>query len=52
MKIGTKKVEPKRKTKRRPRRSMAEIVRQINSASYRRHNAEFACDGPVGREVW
>lgn len=37
---------------RRPRRPLAEIVAQINPASYPRRNAEMTGDKPVGREFW
>jgi antitoxin component of MazEF toxin-antitoxin module len=41
-----------RKAGRRPRRPRSKIVGQIDSASYRRHNREFAKDAPVGKEFW
>jgi antitoxin MazE len=41
-----------RKQGRRPRRSMSEIVKQINPANYRRLHREFASDKPVGKEIW
>jgi AbrB family looped-hinge helix DNA binding protein len=37
---------------RRPRRSMAQIVRGIKTSSYRRRTQEHAERGPVGREIW
>ena len=39
----------KRQTRR--RRSLSQIVAQINPTSYRRHNCEFLADTPVGREI-
>jgi AbrB family looped-hinge helix DNA binding protein len=41
-----------RKQGRRARRPLANIVSQINTASYRRRSRELGGDGPVGREVW
>jgi antitoxin component of MazEF toxin-antitoxin module len=37
-----------RKRGRRPRRSMASLVKQIDPAAYARRNAEFSADRPVG----
>jgi hypothetical protein len=37
---------------RRPRRSMADLVGQMNSASYARRNAEIIRDRLVGKELW
>lgn len=41
-----------RKQGRRPRRSISEIVAQINADSYRRRNRELTKDRPVGKEIW
>ena len=41
-----------RRPGRRPRRPMREIVAQMNSAAYRRHNREMSADRPVGKEIW
>jgi antitoxin component of MazEF toxin-antitoxin module len=41
-----------RKQGRRPRRSMRQIVAQIDPAAYRRNNREFRDDRPVGKEIW
>jgi antitoxin component of MazEF toxin-antitoxin module len=41
-----------RKSKRRPRRSLASIVKQIRPAAYRRKRDDCGGDAPVGREVW
>jgi AbrB family looped-hinge helix DNA binding protein len=42
----------RKRTGRRPRRSMAQIVRGINASSYKRRTREQAERGPVGREIW
>jgi antitoxin component of MazEF toxin-antitoxin module len=36
---------------RRPRRSVAKIVAQINSGSYRRRSRDLADAGPTGKEM-
>ena len=41
-----------RKQGRRPRRSMTEIIAQIDPAGYRRHNRVMSDDGPAGKEIW
>ncbi len=41
-----------RRQGRRPRRSMAGLVRQMNARAYARRNAEFSADRPVGKEIW
>lgn len=41
-----------RKQGRRPRRSVRQIVAQINPAAYRRHNRDLREDRPVGKEIW
>ena len=36
----------------RPRRSIREIVKQIDPAAYRRHNRKLLTDQPRGKEIW
>jgi len=36
----------------RPRRSLRNIVKQINPASYQRHHRELGETMPVGKEIW
>ena len=38
--------------RRRPRRSLRQVVAKIKPASYRRRRKELGDDAPVGREVW
>ena len=41
-----------RKPRGRIRRSINEIVREINPAAYARHRQDVASDRPVGKELW
>ena len=41
-----------RRSRRRPRRRLSDLVKQMNVAAYRRHNREFANDLPSGKEIW
>jgi antitoxin component of MazEF toxin-antitoxin module len=42
----------KKRTSRRARRPIAELIPQVSPASYRRRAREFAADRPVGKESW
>lgn len=41
-----------RKPRRRVRRPIEDIVREIDPAAYERRRREAASDRPVGREIW
>ena len=42
----------RKRSRRRARRPIADIVAQINPAAYRRHTRELAADPPRGKELW
>ena len=41
-----------RRKGRRPRRSLINIVKQMDSAAYKRHNRKLLNESRVGKEIW